>query len=250
MGADTHTQKPSIGFFTLTCCEGCQFTVLFVDDIMSILGQFDVLYFNLLKEKNEITELDLAFIEGAVTTTTEVEEVKEIRQKAKHVVAMGACAINGGIPAMRNFVASSSLRKYVYHHKKHPNSVPASGIGEHIEIDYYMRGCPIIKQEFVEFMKAYQKGQFMQPYEGPVCSQCPRRGVNCFLKEKVECLGAVAHGGCGALCPSDNIPCMLCRGPTDKLNVAAEIKMFKRFGLDAREIHDRLNLFKNVEEVL
>ena len=250
MTAPTHKQKPTLGFFTFTCCEGCQFTILFIDKIMSILKKYDVVYFNLLKEKNEIVELDLAVIEGAITTTTEIEELKAIRKKAKHVVAMGTCAINGGIPAMRNFVDSSSLRKYVYHHKKHPDSVPASGIGEHIDVDYYMRGCPIIKNEFVEFMKSYLKGQIMPPFEGPVCSQCPRRGVNCFLKEKRECMGAVTYGGCDALCPSDNIPCMLCRGPTDKLNVAAEIKMFENFGLDVKEVHDRLNMFKNIEEVL
>ena len=250
MGTTSNKRKPILGFFTFTCCEGCQFTVLFIDKIMSILERFNIVYFNLLKEKNEVTELDLAFLEGAITTSTEIQELKEIREKSKYVVAMGACAINGGIPAMRNFVESSSLRKYIYHHKVHPDSVSASGIGEHIDVNYYMRGCPIIKNEFVEFMESYLHGQVMEPYEGPVCSQCPRRGVNCFLKEKVECLGAVTHGGCNALCPSDNIPCMLCRGPTDKLNVAAEIKMFERFGLDVKEIHDRLNMFKNIEEIL
>ena len=40
---------------------------------------------------------------------------------------------------------------------------------------------------------------------------------------------------------------MLCRGPTDKLNVAVEIKLFERFGLEEQEIHDRLNMFKNIE---
>jgi coenzyme F420-reducing hydrogenase gamma subunit len=249
MGSKSKNNKPTLGFFTLTCCEGCQFTVLFIDKILSVLEGFDILYFNLLKEKNVVSELDLAFVEGAVTTTMEIEELKAIRQKSKYVVAMGACAINGGIPAMRNFVESDSLRKYVYHHKEHPDSVPAAGIGEHIDVDYNMRGCPIIKHEFVDFMKSYLQGQVMEPFEGPVCSQCPRRGVNCFLKERVECMGAVAYGGCNALCPSDNIPCMLCRGPTEKLNVAAEIKLFEKFGLDVKEIHDRLNMFKNIEEV-
>jgi coenzyme F420-reducing hydrogenase gamma subunit len=242
--------KPTLGFFTFTCCEGCQFTLLFIDTIMSLLESFDIVYFNLLKEKNVVSELDLAFVEGAITTTTEMQELKKIRIKSKFVVALGTCACNGGIPAMRNFAESKTLRKYVYHHKKHPDSVPAAGIGEHIAVDYNMRGCPIIKDEFVDFVNNYLQGMIMEPYQGPVCSQCPRRGVNCFLKEKAECMGAVTHGGCNAICPADNIPCMLCRGPTEKLNVAAEIKLFKKFGLDAKEIHDRLNMFENVEEVI
>ncbi|UCB45962.1 MAG: hypothetical protein JSV25_00625 [Spirochaetota bacterium] len=249
MSAVSNKQKPALGFFTFTCCEGCSFTMLFIDKIMTILKRFDIVYFNLLKEKNEVSEIDLAFVEGAVTTTTEIKELKEIREKSKFVVALGTCACNGGIPAMRNFVDSKSLRKYVYHHKKHPDTVQAAGIGEHIKVDYWMRGCPIIKNEFVEFTESYLKGKIMRPFEGAVCEQCPRRGVNCFLKEKADCMGAVTHGGCSALCTSDNIPCMLCRGPTEKLNVAAEIKMFKKFGIDVKEIHDRLNMFKNIEEV-
>jgi coenzyme F420-reducing hydrogenase gamma subunit len=249
MSAVSKIEKSKVGFFTFTCCEGCSFTILFIDKIMTILEKFDIVYFNLLKEKNELAEIDLAFVEGAVTTTTEIKELKEIREKSKFVVALGTCACNGGIPAMRNFVDSSALRKYVYHHKKHPDSVQAAGIGEHIKVDYWMRGCPIIKDEFVEFTESYLKGKIMEPFEGAVCEQCPRRGVNCFLKEKADCMGAVTHGGCNALCTSDNIPCMLCRGPTEKLNVAAEIKMFKKFGVDVKEIHDRLNMFKNIEEV-
>jgi coenzyme F420-reducing hydrogenase gamma subunit len=217
---------------------------------MALLEGFDIVYFNLLKEKNVVSELDLAFVEGAVTTTTEIQELKEIREKSKYVVALGTCACNGGIPAMKNFVDSSTLRKYVYHHKKHPDSVQAAGIGEHIKVDFNMRGCPIIKDEFVEFVGNYLKGKIMEPFVGPVCSQCPRRGVNCFLKEKTECMGAVTHGGCNAICTTDNIPCMLCRGPTEKLNVASEIKLFKKFGIDVKEIHDRLNMFKNIEDIL
>jgi len=183
---DTASQhsKPTLGFFTYTCCEGCQFTVLLIDKIMSLFEKFDILHFNILKEKNVESELDLVFVEGAITTTTELQELKKIRKNSKFIVAMGTCACNGGIPAMRNFVESKSLRKYVYHHKKHPDSIPAGGIGEHIKVDYYLRGCPIIKDEFVDFIENYLKGSILEPFQGPVCSQCPRRGVNCFLKEK------------------------------------------------------------------
>ena len=240
--------KPKLGLFTLTCCEGCQFTVLFIDKIMDLLAGFDIAHFNLLKEKNIVSEFDLAFIEGTVTTNTEIEEVKKIRNKTKFVVAMGTCACNGGIPAMRNFIESKKLRKYVYHHKIQPDSVPAAGIGEHIKVDYYMRGCPIIRDEFEDFIENYLQGKIIEPFQGSVCDQCPRRGTNCFMKEKVGCLGSVTHGGCNAQCTSNNIPCMLCRGPTDKLNIAVEIKLFERFGLNEKEIHDRLNMFKNIED--
>ena len=75
MATASGKSKPTLGFFTFTCCEGCSFTVLFIDKIMDLLEGFDIVYFNLLKEKNDVSELDLAFVEGAVTTTTEIQEL-------------------------------------------------------------------------------------------------------------------------------------------------------------------------------
>ena len=240
--------KPGIGFFTLACCEGCQFTLLFIDEITKLLEPFHIIHFNLLKEKNPDEKFDLVFIEGAVTTDTERKEILSLRARSEYVVAMGSCACFGGIPAMRNFVESKKLHKYVYHHRQHPHPVPASGIGEHIHVDYYMPGCPIIKEEMISFLQSFKKGRLPEEYRGSVCDQCPRRGKDCLLKEKAECLGAVTRGGCGALCPSDNIPCMLCRGPTETAHIAAEIKLFEKFGLSEQDIHQRLNLFKNIED--
>ena len=240
-------EKPKVGFYTFTCCEGCQFAMLFVDNILELLDQFEIPHFNLLKEKNVEAELDLAFVEGAITTTTEIEELESIRQRSRTIVAMGTCACNGGIPAMKNFVDSKALHKYVYHHKKHPNPVPPAGVGEHVEVDYYLRGCPVIKDELVQFLQMFRQGAIPEPYEGVVCSQCPRRTTNCFMKQKTECLGSLTKGGCGALCTSKGIPCMLCRGPTEGAKIERAIKLFEKFGLQERDIHDRLNLFMNVE---
>ena len=69
--SSTNNSKPKLGFYTLTCCEGCSFSVLFIDKIMSLLERFDIMHFNLLKEKNIDSEIDLAFVEGTVTTTTD-----------------------------------------------------------------------------------------------------------------------------------------------------------------------------------
>lgn len=241
-------KKQKIGFFTYTCCEGCQFTMLFIDTILDLLANFDIAHFNLLKEKNHESSLDLAFVEGAITTSQEASELRDVRQRSKVLVAMGTCACCGGIPAMKNFVESKTLRRYEYQNKRHPDRIDATGLAAHVPVDYFMRGCPIIKDEFAEFVAAYQKGSLPDEYEGPVCSQCPRRGKNCFMKEKAECLGAITRGGCGAICTSDNIPCMMCRGPVENANVAREITMFEKFGIDEREIHNRLNMFMNVEE--
>lgn len=240
-------KKPKLGFFSFTCCQGCEFTVLFIDQIFDILKNFDVQYFHLLKEKNREVEFDLVFIEGAVTSNREIRKLKEIRKKSKFVVAIGACACHGGIPAMRNFIENKDLLKYVYNQHMLKDSVPAAGIGEHIKVDYYMYGCPIIKEEFIEFVNDFLAGKRKTEFEGTVCDQCPRRGEECYMLQKIPCVGAVTHGGCNALCIRENIPCILCRGPINEQNVAAEAKLFKNWGLSEEEVKTRVGKFKNVE---
>jgi sulfhydrogenase subunit delta len=105
----TAKKKPTVGIFSFTCCEGCQFTILFIDGILDLMAQADFQYFHLLKEKNRKAKFDLAIVEGAITTEREVRKLKEIRKKSKYLIAIGACACNGGIPSMRNFIEREKL---------------------------------------------------------------------------------------------------------------------------------------------
>jgi len=236
-------KKPTVGLFCFTCCEGCGFTVLFIDKIFDLLKKVDLQYFNLLKQKNREVKFDLAFIEGAITSRKEIKKLKEIRAKSKFVVALGACACHGGIPSMRNFIENEALEKYVYNQEMLKDSTKAKGIGNHIKVDYYMYGCPIIKNEFVGFLKDFLKTKKTKAYEGSVCDQCPRRGKDCFLRAKKPCLGAVTHGGCSALCIKENIPCSLCRGPLSKENLATEVELFKSWGLEEKDIQNKVHMF-------
>lgn len=241
-------KKLTAGFFSFSCCEGCQFTVLFLDNFAEIMNKFDVQYFHLLKEKNRDIDFDLAFIEGAITSKEQIKTLKIIRKKSKFVVAIGACACHGGIPSMRNFIENRQLGKYVYNQRTLKNSIKAAGIGEYITVDYYMYGCPIIKKEFVDFINLYtSKKVCPKEFEGPVCAECLRRGENCYLKEKIICLGAVSRGGCNALCIRENVPCVLCRGPCPSANLSSEINLFKKWNLSEKDIINKISKFKNID---
>jgi len=242
-------KKLNIGFFSFTCCQGCEITVLFIDKIYELLKQVDVGYFHLLKEKNRNMKYDLVFIEGAITTKKELKKLKEIRRKSKFVVALGACACHGGIPAMRNFLDNKELERYTYTKGKLKDAIEATGIGKHVNVDYFMRGCPIIKKEFVDFLEQYINGEVKKDFLGPVCLQCPRRGTpNCFMRKKVECLGSITHGGCNAICTRENIPCMMCRGPLKSANFGVEVSLFTHFGLEDKDVKNKLNKFYTFEE--
>jgi len=241
-------KKPVVGFFSFSCCQGCQFTVLFLDNLIEVFDRMDVRYFNLLKEESGYKgKFDLVFVEGAITTKDQLKELKKIRKKSKYVVAIGACACHGGIPAMRNFLETDELKKYVYNQCMPEDSINASGIGKHIKVDYYMYGCPIIKEEFVNLITSFCDRSFPKPFKGPVCNECPRRGKDCYIAHKKICLGAVTHGGCNAVCVRQNVPCVLCRGPLKTANFPAEIKLFKNFGYEEKDIWNKINKFKNVQ---
>lgn len=241
-------KKSVLGIVSFSCDQGCQFAVLFIDKIFDILTQFDVQYFHLLKEKNRSIPFDICFVEGAITTKRQVEKLKIIRNKSGFLVALGACACHGGVPAMRNFIENRELKKYVYNQRISKDSLPAAGIDAYVKVDYYLYGCPIIQEEFVAFLEAFLKKRIPEQFKGPVCLECPRRGKpDCFLKQKVPCLGALTRGGCSAICPKANFACMLCRGPLPEANFTSEIKLFQSWGLSEQEIWDRINMFKNIE---
>lgn len=236
-------KKPIIGFFTFTCCEGCGFTVLFLDELSQLMEKVDIQYFNLIKEKNKEAKFDLAFVEGAITSKREIKTLKKIRAKSRFLVALGACACHGGIPAMRNFIENKELGKYVYNQQMLSDSIEAKPIGNFVKVDYYMYGCPILKSEFMEFIDNYLEGKITKEFEGPVCSQCPRRGKDCYLQQKKICLGALTHGGCNAICVRQGIPCIMCRGPLETANFPAEIELFKSWGIDEKDILSKINRF-------
>ena len=224
-------KKLRIGFFSFTGCEGCQFTVLFLDKIMDVFSEFDVQYFHLIKEKNREVNFDIAFVEGAITSKREKKKLKKIRGKSRFLIAMGACACEGGVPSMRNFIESTELAKYVYSQSILDDSIAAQPISAFVKVDYFMRGCPILKKEFLKVLYCLKKGENVTEPKGNVCSECSRKGKdNCFLVMKKPCTGAITHGGCKAICIEQNIPCMLCRGPLTKLSIGAEMKLFKKMG--------------------
>ena len=80
--------KLKVGIFSFTCCEGCQFTILFLDNLMDLFKKANFVYFDLINEKNREETFDLAFVEGAITTKKEIKKLKAIRKKSKFLVAM------------------------------------------------------------------------------------------------------------------------------------------------------------------
>jgi NAD-reducing hydrogenase small subunit len=97
---------------------------------------------------------DIAFIEGGVCNSENVHVLRELRANAKILVAVGACAINGGVPAMRNHLKVGDILNQVYTDEAtgQPNipndpELPATldkvyPVNTVVRIDYFLPGCP------------------------------------------------------------------------------------------------------------
>ena len=218
-------------------------SLLFLNNISQVLDNIDIINFPLIKEENKEEHLDISFIEGSVVQKDEIHKIKKIRKRSDIVVAIGACATYGGIPAIKDFGYEEDKELGYYPEKTYMQSVKVSGIGKYIKVDYFLRGCPPIKSEIERFLKDILINKRPQQTNAPVCIECRIRGNPCLLQQGELCMGPVTYGGCEALCTSNSIVCYGCRGPIDDANVDALSDLFKEQGITDIEIKKRFVMF-------
>ncbi|HOE62767.1 MAG TPA: oxidoreductase [Candidatus Sumerlaeota bacterium] len=115
----------------------------------------------------------------------------------------------------------------------------ARALDQVTSVDYYIPGCPPQASQVLDAVNAILEGDL--PPKGSVigsqktlCDECERRPKEgefkkiksiadrldvepdpekCLLEQGFICMGAATRGGCGAKCPSANVPCTGCSGP-------------------------------------
>lgn len=249
-------EKPKIGIFSLTGCGGDQLMILNLEDILlELLSRFDIKSFQEASSYHEETELDIAFVEGSVSTESDLKKLKEIREKSKMLIAMGECAIGGCVQAMRNDQMSMAerMRKVYGVEEDYYDVLEPKGLAEYVEVDLEIPGCPIEKKEILRAITSLLHGDLPEQIDYPVCVECKLKGYPCVLVEKgMPCLGPIIRGGCEARCPSLGLDCIGCRGLIkDETNAAAELEVLLEKGYDEKYIINRLRFFGgNFEDIV
>ncbi len=188
--------KPTVAVYKFSSCDGCQLSLLNMEDeLLSLADAVDLAYFIEASRATKPGPYDIALVEGSVTTPHEIERIKEIRQDAKFLIALGTCATAGGVQALRNFADADEYAKIVYAHPEYLNYLPtATPIAEHVKVDLELWGCPVNKAQVIEVVVALLNNRKpnLPPYS--VCLQCKRRGTICVLVDKgIPCLGPATH---------------------------------------------------------
>lgn len=148
-------RKIKTGIFSFTCDEGCSITFLEIlnKKFFEWKDFLEFEHFRLLQKKSRIKGLDIAFIEGAVSTFKEAEKLKEIRKNAKKVVLMGNCAIDGSPSNARNFFDEERKNEIRPILEKFGHREKVSSVKDIIKPDYMVPGCPMDEGKFVEIME-------------------------------------------------------------------------------------------------
>lgn len=147
-------RKIKVATTWLDGCSGCHMSLLDLDTaLIPIARKIDLVYGPLVDAQEFPEEVDVTFIEGAVSTDEDVERVHQIRQNSKVVVSLGDCAVTGNVAAMRNTVSVRKLLHSVYVEKTDrdgtipkdhlPQLAPQSRpVQDFVKIDVSVPGCP------------------------------------------------------------------------------------------------------------
>lgn len=150
-------EAPKIAIFDLTGCEGCQFHLLSLDELlMDFFQDFEITNWRLMSEKDK-TDFDIAIIEGAVTTKEDIELLKKIRETSKIVVAIGACAICGNVFVQLSPEQRKKLAPKIYDKDYKLKAEFLEPVEKFIKVDEKIHGCPPDIEAFKKLLESFKK---------------------------------------------------------------------------------------------
>jgi len=220
-------------------------------ELLDIVAAVEIVNFReAISDRGE--DYEIAFIEGSIITPHDVKRIKEIREKAKVLVALGACAHTGGLNKLRNFQDTEDAKKAVYgDDAKYFEVLPqVLAVNEVVKVDLAIPGCPINRFEFISVVKQVLAGAKVSLPNYPVCVECKYHENECLMLKGIICLGPITAAGCDARCPNSQWPCTGCRGLVQNPHLEADQITLSKAGLTVQDILRRYRLFYGYSEVV
>lgn len=214
-------RKPRLAVFKFASCDGCQLALLDAEDeLLPLCDKIEVAHFAEASSRLTPGPYDIALVEGSITTDEDVKRIEEVRKQSRFLMTIGACATAGGIQALRHWGSTEEWVRYVYPSPEYISTLDSStAIGDHVKVDFELRGCPINHHQLVEVLISLIEGRLPRTPGHSVCLDCKRRGNVCItVATGVPCLGPITQAGCNALCPTYNRGCYGCFGPMPQPN--------------------------------
>jgi len=242
--------KLKFSAISLNSCNGCISTLTCLDVFLNLVKSAEIVYFPFvedsypatIKEDEELKYSDVTLVEGCVTQKDEEILLKKLRKASKKIIALGACAMFGGIESLSQNARRDPLSKI-------------------IEIDGCIPGCPPPENVLGASILSLIEGRNLPEASRNLCAVCDLRPklekfktirieklqpqkfpTSCFLDENVLCLGPVTREGCDAKCIKVGLPCEGCMGPPNGLDYTANVINF----LSTLELSEKLRTYEGI----
>ncbi|MBE7501007.1 MAG: oxidoreductase [Verrucomicrobiales bacterium] len=205
--------KPKVAFYWCASCGGCEETVVdLAEDILGVVEKVDIVLWPVamdFKYKDVAALPDKSIfatlLNGAIRMSEQEELAVLLRRKSQYLIAYGACAQLGGIPALANQFSREQVLKFNYEDcpalaneaKTRPQAqFTEAGRTPHlsqlhhvvrtldqvVDVDFYIPGCPptpnLTKAAFEALLsgKLPPKGAVLAP-DIALCDECERKAT-------------------------------------------------------------------------
>lgn len=148
--------KPKVASDWLAGCAGCHMSFLDIDErIIELTKLVDLRATPITDLKEPDKEgVDVGILEGGIANSYNEEVAIRMRERSKILIALGDCAVFGGVPAMRNFFGADEALKRAYieaesvdESGKIPDD-PELAVSQHVrpvsdvvKVDVFLPGC-------------------------------------------------------------------------------------------------------------
>ncbi len=226
----TLKKPPRFAVLQLSGCAGCEVSLLNANEW---IDQFDLAFMPLVTSAYDVPEVEVLLISGGVRSDEDLHNLRQAVKRTKKIVAVGTCAISGGVANLGN--RDEVRRLFLSQTERHdlPRLLPKSQpVDTFVDVDLYLPGCPPTPELFM--------GALLGPEDfvasKTVCQECGRKKLKdmkpahltgsrggevdpdiCLINQGYLCVGSSTRGGCRALCTRPGHPCVGCRGPSDIL---------------------------------
>jgi F420-non-reducing hydrogenase small subunit len=202
--------KPKLALYWAAACGGCDVAVLDTNEkILDIANLVDIVFWPIAVDFKyhhvramANKSIDLCLFNGAIRSTEQEEIAKLLREKSKVMVAFGACACFGGIPALANFTSRAEIFERVYQeapsNSNEQKTVPllktkvtegelelpelfdtVLTLEQVVPVEYFVPGCPPPVDLILKLVDLYATGKLppvgaVIASEKTLCDECDR----------------------------------------------------------------------------
>ena len=136
-------------------CAGCHMSLLDIDERIVTLVQHVTLTSTPITDLKHPPEtgVTVGILEGGINNSANEEVAKMMRERSKILIALGDCAVFGGVPSMRNFVGIDEALRRAYietestvdgqipHHEDIAVMQETRAVDQVVPVDIYLPGC-------------------------------------------------------------------------------------------------------------